>query len=129
MDKYDFETFKKQIKEHLDNESLFQYLIEALTQTQAREIREVILFHPNAKKVLEINLEELQKKMTKDRREIDLNKPAFRAMPEKAELIKSGKCPICQKQVSVSDFKDELSRKEFKISGLCQKCQDKVWVK
>jgi hypothetical protein len=24
-------------------------------------------------------------------------------------------------------FRDELSRKEFSISGLCQKCQDSVW--
>jgi len=25
------------------------------------------------------------------------------------------------------DFKEELSKKEYSISGLCQKCQDKIW--
>jgi hypothetical protein len=27
----------------------------------------------------------------------------------------------------VAGFRDECSRKEFKISGLCQKCQDSVF--
>ena len=26
-----------------------------------------------------------------------------------------------------TEFKDELSRKEYSISGLCQKCQNKVF--
>ena len=26
-----------------------------------------------------------------------------------------------------SKFRDELSRKEFTVSGMCQACQDKVW--
>ena len=26
-----------------------------------------------------------------------------------------------------TDFRDELSQKEYTISGLCQSCQDKVW--
>lgn len=41
------------------------------------------------------------------------------------ELIDSGKCPFCKKEVG--EFRDALSRKEFSISGLCQKCQDKVF--
>ena len=32
---------------------------------------------------------------------------------------------VCCKQEAAS-FKDELSKREYKISGLCQKCQDKV---
>ena len=28
---------------------------------------------------------------------------------------------------AATDFKDALSRKEFSISGLCQKCQDKIF--
>jgi ribosomal protein L37AE/L43A len=35
-------------------------------------------------------------------------------------------CPFCGFSVS-QDFRDELSRKEYKISGLCQKCQDKTF--
>ncbi len=34
------------------------------------------------------------------------------------------KCPFCSKEVSEKDFRDELSLKEFHISGLCQECQD-----
>ncbi len=28
---------------------------------------------------------------------------------------------------AASEFRDECSRREFSISGLCQKCQDSVW--
>ena len=27
----------------------------------------------------------------------------------------------------VGQFKDELSKREYRISGLCQKCQDKIF--
>ena len=27
----------------------------------------------------------------------------------------------------ISKFKDELSAREYTISGLCQECQDKIW--
>jgi len=37
-------------------------------------------------------------------------------------LIKNGLCPICKQQIG--EFRDELSRKEFQISGMCQMCQD-----
>jgi hypothetical protein len=33
-------------------------------------------------------------------------------------------CPFCSMPVNDEDFRDELSRKESRISGLCQKCQD-----
>lgn len=38
-----------------------------------------------------------------------------------------GKCPFCGKVVDDSEFRDERSRREFKISGLCQKCQDEFF--
>jgi uncharacterized CHY-type Zn-finger protein len=47
--------------------------------------------------------------------------PIFGEMVEKADL---GFCPICSKPVVTTEFKNELSRKEFQISGMCQKCQD-----
>lgn len=34
------------------------------------------------------------------------------------------KCPFCGQEIDINSFKDELSLKEFKISGLCQECQD-----
>ena len=37
----------------------------------------------------------------------------------------NGKCPLCGKEIDVSnEFRDSLSIKEYFISGLCQKCQD-----
>ena len=35
-----------------------------------------------------------------------------------------GKCPYCGRMVDLEEFRDELSFKEFQISGLCQNCQD-----
>lgn len=40
------------------------------------------------------------------------------------ERKQKGICPFCGKEVNQEEFKDELSRKEFEISGLCQNCQD-----
>jgi hypothetical protein len=46
--------------------------------------------------------------------------------------VGKGKCvslaglPIgCGASVSENDFRDELSKREYKISGLCQSCQDR----
>lgn len=39
--------------------------------------------------------------------------------------IKSGVCVLCNQPAI--EFKDELSRKEYTISGMCQKCQDDVF--
>lgn len=36
----------------------------------------------------------------------------------------AGKCPFCGKDMSNPSFRDELSKKEYEISGLCQDCQD-----
>jgi len=39
-------------------------------------------------------------------------------------------CPLCGEAIIVeSEFRDTLSLKEYKISGLCQICQDKVFGK
>lgn len=43
------------------------------------------------------------------------------------ERVAQGKCPLCGCKVCSNDFKDELSKKEFAISGMCQKCQDKIF--
>lgn len=42
----------------------------------------------------------------------------------------AGICPFCNKKITfaLSEFRDDLSRKEFRISGLCQKCQDEFFV-
>ncbi len=37
-----------------------------------------------------------------------------------------GECPLCGAKPPFQ-FKDELSKKDFAISGLCQKCQDQAY--
>ena len=38
---------------------------------------------------------------------------------------KKSVCVFCGEEIK--GFKDELSKKEYSISGLCQKCQDKTF--
>jgi len=47
--------------------------------------------------------------------------------PEELERIKKGKCPLCDKNIDPTEFKDKLSVKEFRISGMCQSCQIKMF--
>lgn len=37
------------------------------------------------------------------------------------------KCPMCGRDIAMKDFRNVLSIREYKISGLCQKCQDDVF--
>lgn len=46
--------------------------------------------------------------------------------PQGVKNLNEDLCPCCSHEIG--DFRDQLSRKEFGISGLCQKCQDKVFV-
>lgn len=39
------------------------------------------------------------------------------------------KCVICHASIDVNKFRDNLSIKEWTISGMCQKCQDKIFKK
>jgi len=59
---------------------------------------------------------------------------------EQVERAEKGLCPFCSKTVAyhnqlflllidAAEFRDDLSRKEFEISGLCQTCQDKTFGK
>ena len=34
-------------------------------------------------------------------------------------------CPFCRKKIG--EFKDELSKKEYLISEICQECQDSIF--
>lgn len=56
---------------------------------------------------------------------VDLNKPAFRIFPEMANRITKGLCSMCGGPIGT--FRDELSEKEYHISGMCQKCQDDIF--
>ena len=57
-----------------------------------------------------------------------MNKEIMMALfPREVENIEKGTCPFCQKPVKEEDFKDKLSLKEFKLSGMCQKCMDEFF--
>ena len=47
--------------------------------------------------------------------------------PEALEKIENKICPTCNKKIT--GFKDRLSEKEYKISGMCQECQDGVRIR
>lgn len=55
----------------------------------------------------------------------DLSKPIFALMPHLADRIMNGVCTFCA--ITLDDFRDELSAKEYSISGMCQSCQDKTF--
>jgi len=57
-----------------------------------------------------------------------INEEIIRKMfPEKMERIKNNKCYICNDIINIKDFRDHLSKKVFKISGMCQRCQDRFF--
>jgi len=56
-----------------------------------------------------------------------MSKPVEVLFPIESGLKDIGICPFCKKPVNENDFLDELPKKEFRISGLCQKCQDEVF--
>ena len=49
------------------------------------------------------------------------NKCGYKEQMKRAE---NGQCPACGNTIISDHFKDELSRNEFYVSGMCQKCQD-----
>lgn len=43
------------------------------------------------------------------------------------DRLHNNECPICGHKINTAEFVDDLSRCEFEISGLCQKCQDEIF--
>tara|TARA_Y100000310_G_scaffold335963_1_gene419301 strand:- start:1704 stop:1892 length:189 start_codon:yes stop_codon:yes gene_type:complete len=41
--------------------------------------------------------------------------------------VEAGKCPFCKKEIDTDEFTDEVSHREYLISGLCQGCQDETF--
>ena len=56
-------------------------------------------------------------------------RPVDFIFPDMYQLKQTGKCPTCKEVIDPKSFRDRLSVKEFGISGMCQKCQDKVFGK
>jgi len=44
------------------------------------------------------------------------------------ENIINNRCVFCDKLVIVESFRDSTSLNEYTISGLCQDCQDRIFV-
>ena len=42
-------------------------------------------------------------------------------------LFDKGICPFCKQKIDEKEFVDDISRREYEISGLCQKCQDEFF--
>lgn len=57
-----------------------------------------------------------------------MNKSIISAIfPGAMERINQGLCPMCGEPVKREDLKNEISKKEYDISKMCQKCQDEIW--
>lgn len=47
---------------------------------------------------------------------------------KEVEKVQKGLCPFCNEAINYPDeFRDQLSLKEYTISGLCMKCQDEMF--
>ena len=55
-----------------------------------------------------------------------MNKEIFEALGMNSYIdeYQNKICPMCHKKVDENEFVSEIERKEFKISGMCKKCQD-----
>ena len=48
--------------------------------------------------------------------------------PGTKHAIDHSKCPLCHSNIDkTKDFRDELSLREYYISGMCQACMDGIW--
>jgi hypothetical protein len=47
---------------------------------------------------------------------------------DEIERIENHQCAFCgSEKIKPEDFRDDLSRKEYSISALCQQCQDGIF--
>lgn len=58
-----------------------------------------------------------------------MNKEIMKVVSFEKEVraVENHKCPFCFHDINISRFRDKLSIKEYKQSGLCQDCQDKIF--
>ena len=46
---------------------------------------------------------------------------------KEVERVRANLCPVCGVAIQPGEYRDDLSVKEAGISGMCQKCQDRVF--
>lgn len=61
-----------------------------------------------------------------------MTRPMDKLLPERVPLMAQKRCTLilfgsCAGNGDASEFKDELSAKEYTLSGMCQACQDKMF--
>jgi len=69
----------------------------------------------------------LYDRMEERKKEIEREKLLEEIFPEEMERMKRGCCPFCGEHVNQDEFNDPRSLKEYKISSLCQACQDEMF--
>ena len=57
----------------------------------------------------------------------NLSKPVFQLFPHLVGQVSRYKCVTCDSKITDDGFRDEISIKEYGISGMCQECQDSVF--
>ena len=58
-----------------------------------------------------------------------MNKDIMRSIfTEYVERFENKECPLCSKPIDPKEFKNKLSKRDFEITGLCQNCQDEIYV-
>ena len=55
---------------------------------------------------------------------MDNVRPVDLLFPQMKEERENGICPFCKKKVNVNELRNEINKEEYRISGMCQKCQD-----
>ena len=58
-----------------------------------------------------------------------MNKDILRKLgfSKEVDAVENGICPLCKKEVDVSLLRDIASKAEYRISGMCMKCQDRMF--
>ncbi|PNX45642.1 MAG: hypothetical protein BV459_07980 [Thermoplasmata archaeon M11B2D] len=54
-------------------------------------------------------------------------RPIAQIDPNFITSIQNKKCPTCGEEISQEEFRNDISKREYNISGMCQKCQDDVF--
>ena len=57
----------------------------------------------------------------------DTNKPFFKMNKEAKNWVELNRCSFCGLPIIETDYRDQLSKDEYSISGMCQRCQDKTF--
>lgn len=58
---------------------------------------------------------------------MEIKIPHTMTMTDLIIIMDGVKCPSCGKQIRLDEFRNDISLKEWRLSRLCQECQDSVF--